>query len=298
MAKQIIQTGTTPNDGTGDTLRGAFSKTNQNFTELYTQSSNSWVSPITSNSWNVVQASGASYVNVGDPLRISINAVATYSNTDVTDIVISANTQANTVLASAWDSIEPYHDIISLVSRMYVNGNTYNWDGLDAQEGNTWMIYLAAQETLAAGDPVDISLVFMPVKKAWINFDNIVSDFRGAKLTYRVRVDGANGYTEIGEISCIKTNDSSNIDSVDVAYTSKGQWPYADSSDNTVLNQFPARRARKPLYPAIYDGVNTRYQIPSITEANGNSLYYSTVNYPYGNLHIQWSGTVFGGRDW
>lgn len=297
MAKQIIQTGTTPNDGTGDTLRGAFSKTNQNFTELYGQTSNSWVSPITSNTWNVVQTSGASYVNVGDPLRISINAVATYSNTD-SDLVISANTQANNVLSDNWNNIEPYHDIINIVSRIYINGNTYNWSGLDAQEGNTWMTYLGQQETWTAGDPIDISLVFMPIKKAWINFDNIISDFRGAKLTYRVRVDGANGYNEIGEISCIKTNDSSNINAVDVAYTRTANWSYSATSDNVSLDQFPGFRARIPLYPAIYDNANTMYQIPSITEATGNSLCYATINYPYGNLHIQWSGTVFGGRDW
>lgn len=35
MGKQIIGIGTTANDGTGDVLRDAFEKTNQNFTELY-----------------------------------------------------------------------------------------------------------------------------------------------------------------------------------------------------------------------------------------------------------------------
>ena len=35
MAKQVINIGTTANDGTGDPLRTAFNKSNQNFTELY-----------------------------------------------------------------------------------------------------------------------------------------------------------------------------------------------------------------------------------------------------------------------
>ena len=35
MAKQVIGIGTTANDGTGDPLRTAFDKTNDNFTELY-----------------------------------------------------------------------------------------------------------------------------------------------------------------------------------------------------------------------------------------------------------------------
>jgi len=36
MAKQTINVGTLPNDGTGDTIRASFVKTNENFTELYT----------------------------------------------------------------------------------------------------------------------------------------------------------------------------------------------------------------------------------------------------------------------
>ena len=36
MAKQVIQLGTSANDGTGDPLRSAFTKVNANFTELYT----------------------------------------------------------------------------------------------------------------------------------------------------------------------------------------------------------------------------------------------------------------------
>lgn len=36
MTKQIIGIGTVPNDGSGDTIRAAFTKVNSNFTELYT----------------------------------------------------------------------------------------------------------------------------------------------------------------------------------------------------------------------------------------------------------------------
>ena len=35
MAQQLINTGTTPNDGTGDTVKASFTKANANFTELY-----------------------------------------------------------------------------------------------------------------------------------------------------------------------------------------------------------------------------------------------------------------------
>jgi hypothetical protein len=41
MAKQTINIGTTPNDKTGDQLRTAFTKTNDNFTEVYAYPLNS-----------------------------------------------------------------------------------------------------------------------------------------------------------------------------------------------------------------------------------------------------------------
>lgn len=39
MTKQVINVGTTPNDRTGDPLRTAFNKINENFNELYTLTS-------------------------------------------------------------------------------------------------------------------------------------------------------------------------------------------------------------------------------------------------------------------
>jgi len=44
MAQQTINVGTNPNDGTGDTLRGAFVKTDANFTELYSGKQNTLIS--------------------------------------------------------------------------------------------------------------------------------------------------------------------------------------------------------------------------------------------------------------
>lgn len=42
MAKQIVDIGALPNDGTGDSLRDAYDKCNDNFTEIY-----SWPNPTT-----------------------------------------------------------------------------------------------------------------------------------------------------------------------------------------------------------------------------------------------------------
>mgnify|MGYP006157708143 CR=1 FL=1 len=58
MAKQIINIGTTANDGTGDPLRDAFDKVNDNFTELYTDDAGDVNSIIGGTSISVDQATG------------------------------------------------------------------------------------------------------------------------------------------------------------------------------------------------------------------------------------------------
>lgn len=37
MSQQLINIGSSPNDGTGDSIRDSFTKTNDNFTELYSK---------------------------------------------------------------------------------------------------------------------------------------------------------------------------------------------------------------------------------------------------------------------
>lgn len=63
MAQQTINIGTNPNDGTGDKLRVAFQKVNNNFTELYATSGNANVN-LTSISSNVLPSANATY-NLG-----------------------------------------------------------------------------------------------------------------------------------------------------------------------------------------------------------------------------------------
>lgn len=60
MSKQIINIGTTPNDGTGDSLRVAGQKINDNFTELY--QSNNWVGVIVDGSLSCTEPAPKSTV--------------------------------------------------------------------------------------------------------------------------------------------------------------------------------------------------------------------------------------------
>ena len=61
MAQEIINVGTNPNDGTGDTLRGAFVKTDNNFDDLYTNKQNTLISGT-----NIKTINGNSVLGSGD----------------------------------------------------------------------------------------------------------------------------------------------------------------------------------------------------------------------------------------
>jgi hypothetical protein len=74
MAKQTINVGTSANDGTGDQLRDAFIKTNENFTELYT---------------GKVKLVGANFTSLGT------NVTGTLTETLSASLLIPAKTLSN-----------------------------------------------------------------------------------------------------------------------------------------------------------------------------------------------------------
>lgn len=88
MAKQVINIGTTANDGTGDPLRTAFDKVNDNFTELYSD-----------DAADVNSVNGATGVVVLDSDDISEGSTNLYNQTHTGDVTGStALTIANDVV--------------------------------------------------------------------------------------------------------------------------------------------------------------------------------------------------------
>lgn len=73
MAQQIINVGTNPNDGTGDTLRGAFVKTDDNFTDLYTNKQNTLISGTNIKTINSTSLLGSGNVSVQPTLVSGTN---------------------------------------------------------------------------------------------------------------------------------------------------------------------------------------------------------------------------------
>lgn len=258
MAKQLINTGTVANDGTGDGLRTAFTKVNSNFTELYSQTANSWVSPQTSNSYNVIQVSGATRVTLPTPNTATLNAISNRTGTAY-EIYILKNPTSNAILQPIWDNI-----IDTSNFTIFINGNSS--DGfITTQNSNEWVLLYDTGGPVsytANVTNVDVSITYTAEPQPW--FDPVAlgyTNFRGAKLDYHAYVDNIQGFNRVGTVTYVAADD------------------YYNTNDNG------------------YNGSNSTQNVDLDVRKNTDKLHYRNNSAPAGNLHIQWSGVVFTGRD-
>lgn len=257
MVKQVINTGTAANDGTGDGLRTAFTKVNSNFTELYSQTSNSWVSPQTSNSYNVIQVAGATRVTLPAPNTATLNAISNRTGSAY-EVYILRNPTSNAILQPIWDS-----NIDTSELKLYINGS--NSTGfITTYNANEWvLIYDDGPISYTANvTNVDISITYTPEPQPW--FDPVAlgfTDFRGAKLDYHAYVDNIQGFNRVGTVTYVAADD------------------YYNTNDSG------------------YNGSNSTQNVDLNIRKNTDKLHYRNESAPAGNLHIQWSGVVFTGRD-
>jgi hypothetical protein len=97
MAQEIINVGVAPNDGQGDPVREAFTKCNNNFTELFSVSSggnaisngNSVVQISTANGNISMSVSGTANVAVVTTTGITVSNTLTAANIDAVNLVIN-----------------------------------------------------------------------------------------------------------------------------------------------------------------------------------------------------------------
>ncbi len=94
MSQQVINTGSTANDNTGDTLRGSWQKANDNFTELYSSlpinNSPTAFTPVVTDS-----GGGRTFViTVNSARHTSIGYVTTF-NFDITIVSVSGSATGN-----------------------------------------------------------------------------------------------------------------------------------------------------------------------------------------------------------
>jgi hypothetical protein len=105
MAKQVINIGTTANDGTGDPIRDAFDKVNDNFTELYTDDAGDVGSIVAGTGISVNQATGDVTVTNSSPNATHTGDVTGASALTIgNDKVITAKILNDNV---TFDKLEP-----------------------------------------------------------------------------------------------------------------------------------------------------------------------------------------------
>lgn len=264
MARQIISTGTTPNDGTGDTLRVAFTKTNNNFAELYSQVSNvsktisnTWVSPQTSNTYNLINISGASRVVLPAANTITLTTYATRNGTDTSSVYIPKTVQNDDVL-------EPIFENQTEISSLSISVNEISSQGsISGSDEDEWILVFDDNlVSYSTNDVVEVLVTYVKTPQPWFDPQALgITDFRAAKVDYHAYVDNANGFNRVGEIM------------------------YTSSVDDFAVEEM-----------FVYNTTSTQNVSLSIRNET-NKLHYKNYSIPSGNLHIQWTAKVWTGKD-
>jgi hypothetical protein len=143
MTQQIIDTGSTANDGTGDPIRTAFQKTNDNFTELYNASAVSVTGNVTGGNVSTSGLVTATGNITGGNLRTSGSVSTgglTYSGLEVISpnyITVSGTGQTSSLSTTTSQNIlligstgythtvnMPTSPVDGQITRFAVSGNT------------------------------------------------------------------------------------------------------------------------------------------------------------------------------
>jgi hypothetical protein len=162
MAKQTIGIGTTANDGTGDTLRNAFDKTNQNFTELYTNKPNIYLNKTRGTENNTATYTLSSSVLIDTPnesfLKVSVETIKfgktgtppAASNGNYRIYLNTTNSLTGAVLIGACLDSLPINNTGILVNnwagtsgiiqREYFLANNYAYNIGSGVDANTYML--------------------------------------------------------------------------------------------------------------------------------------------------------------
>jgi hypothetical protein len=143
LAKQTINIGATPNDGTGDPIRDAFDKINQNFTEVYTSYNpsgqvavgNSTVNTVISNTGGLVVSNtlvstvaNTATLKVGNSIG---NAVLTSSLLGIYGNTAAGNSTVNTsAIALGNSSVNTVHTVTALTINAATVGASLNASAL------------------------------------------------------------------------------------------------------------------------------------------------------------------------
>jgi len=129
MAQQTINIGSVANDGTGDPLRNAFAKVNENFTELYSDDAGDVNSVTGSGGLTASPTTGAVVVSLNDDSITQDKLANEFKTTDAKGSVSGAQTldfganQVFTATITASTTFGITNAEIGMVKDLYVTGD-------------------------------------------------------------------------------------------------------------------------------------------------------------------------------
>lgn len=182
MAKQVINIGTTANDGTGDPLRSAFDKVNDNFTELYTDDAG-----------DVDSVNGSTGVVVLDTDDISEGSTNLYNATHTGDVT------GATALTIASSAVTSGKIASSAVTNGKIASSSVSYEKIDDE--------FTTLDTLTAAATVDVDFdaaqlfTLTPTSATTLNITNpkigitktLIVTGSGSSYTLSFNVGGASG---------------------------------------------------------------------------------------------------------
>jgi hypothetical protein len=166
MAQQTINIGTVANDGTGDPLRTAFDKVNQNFTELYLDDAGDVNSVNAGTGISVDQTTGAVTVTNSAP-----NATHTGEVTGATALTIASNTITPAKLGVSYKNLQSIGAAGTTETLDFSLYNTF-----DMSNDTTLTLSFS---NIAAGDVKNILITAGATGTSTLTFD---TSYGGARL--------------------------------------------------------------------------------------------------------------------
>lgn len=280
MAQQIINVGAAPNDGLGDPVREAFTKCNNNFTELF---SGSISSNAISNGNSVVQISTAN-----GNIRMSVSgtanvAVVTTTGITVANTVAAANLTSAGVVSAAGNVtggniltggvISAAGNIVG--ANFTTSGNAFVTNVLNAN------VLLAASGDIGVPDGVT-TCNLANGRATTINFGGVASNIFIANVNSTTQVAG--NLTVGGRISVTGNVTANNFVGAGAGTTTLSSATNLDLSANTAVRVTGGATFRLPSLNAS--------QIANLVAVNGDMIYNSTVNKIQGYEAGAWGNLI------
>jgi hypothetical protein len=299
MAQELINVGAAPNDGQGDPIRTAFTKCNDNFTELF---SGSIGSNAISNGNSVVQISTANG-NISMSVSGTANvAVVTTTGITVSNTVAAANlTSAGAVSAvgnvTGAFFIGDGSQLINLPAGNYSNANVAAF--LPTYSGN-----ITAGDVSAAGNieasgvltagvlVVTTGTIGLPVGATTANlFNGRATTINIGGLANNIFIANVNSTTHVagnltagGNVSAPGNITANNFVGAGAGTTTLSSVTNLDLSANTAVRVTGGATFRLPSLDAS--------QIANIVAVNGDMIYNTTVNKIQGFENGVWGNLI------